>query len=178
MQRDPARVQDRDLGARQVPPIHPDVAERAVLHHGGRQCRQDHVLRFIRGPGDSLNDEIGREQFHDVPLVAGEWTTAALPAMPHLPVAEGRLAPLGDPAQNPSAACGRIGLEILPQHGPEGGQCRLQRGRRSRRRRLRCDPLLQAIDFGQEALQRGGLRVAIIPIDVEGRLETRAVDHG
>lgn len=62
-----------------------------------------------------------------MPPVAGERATAALAAMPHLGIAERRLAPLGDAAQNAPAAGGRTGLDILRYDHLQCGQRLLQR---------------------------------------------------
>ena len=126
-------VQHRNRGTGQIPAVHPEIGQLAMPRHFRSQRGQDCMLRFIGRPRHGLEDQVGRAEFHDVPLVAGERPTAALAPVAHLRVAELWLTTLRDATQNASPTRRRIRLEILRQHGAECGQRVLQRWRRLRR---------------------------------------------
>jgi hypothetical protein len=99
-----------------------------VRRDGWREQRDGRVLRFIGGADDRIDDEIGVDQFDDVPLVAGKRARARLAAMAHLRIAQ-RGHPLGRHAPpNAPLAGGRIRFQVLLQHASERRDRRLHGG--------------------------------------------------
>ena len=144
----------------------------------GGQRRQGRMLGLVGRPRHGLDDEIGLHEFHHMAFIAGERPTAALAPMAHLRIPERWLAALGDAAQNP---VGRPWSDRVPD--PASGRARnavsasCSAGVACVGRRLRRHPPLHPIDFVEQPRERRRLRRRIIPVDIERRLQTGAIDQ-
>src|SRR6185437_916489 len=120
-------------------------------------------------------DQIVRKR--DVSLVAIEELGLALAAVPHLRIGDRNDSALRDLVFDLAPTGRRIWFDVLRDELAQHCERLLERWDLCRGCRALRDPRLEGVDLPQQAFERRGLRIIVVPVDVERRLDAVPREH-